>query len=492
MKPISKSQFNTSLQCHKAFWLYRHRRDLQVFSATQEKVMSQGTSFGEYMQQLFSGGVDINKKARQFGEKISLTKELLKEGKQPIYEATLAAYKAGVPLLCMVDILVPTSSGWEIYEVKSSTKVKPEHITDVAFQKYVAEQMGLRVDAVYVVHVNNQYTRIGALDVEKMGWVANIDEQVEELAIDFDREIESLQFLDQGSEPEVTIGPHCHKPYECGFRNYCWRDVPRENAVIDFFSDAKAFSLMEKGYYTLDSIPEDYSFTGKTAQRFNGWKKGEIQIDKVGVQSFLGKLEYPLNYLDFETFMSAIPKFDHSRPYQQICFQYSLHIQDAPKGNCHHKEFLDSAEGADPRIPFIENLIKDIKRSGSVVTYNASFEKSCLEGIAENFPQYAEDCHQIIHRIIDLYEPFRDLLVYHPSMEGSASIKAVLPALIPELSYSEMEIANGGTAMEVFENMINNTHTPAEKQNLRQALLEYCKLDTWAMVKLVEWLQLNC
>ena len=450
--------------------------------------MSQGTTFGEYMQQLFPGGVDINVKARQFGEKISLTKEWLKKGNQPIYEATLAAYKEGVPLLCMVDILVPTDGGWEIYEVKSSTKVKPEHITDVAFQKYVAEQMGLRIEAVHVVHVNNQYTRMGTLEVEKLGMVANIDEQVEEIAIDFDREIENLKFLDQGSEPEVNIGPHCHKPYECGFKNYCWRDVPTENAVIDFFPDAKAFSLMEEGYYTLDSIPENYPFKGQVAQRFNGWKKGEIQIDKTGVQSFLDKLEYPLNYLDFETFMSAIPKFDYSRPYQQICFQYSLHIQDSPKGNCLHKEFLDLAEGADPRIPFIENLIRDINGSGSVVTYNASFEKACLEGIAINFPQYADDCRQIIHRIVDLLEPFSKLWVYHPDMKGSASIKAVLPALIPELSYAEMEIANGGTAMEVFDNMINKAYTPAENQTLRQALLEYCKLDTWAMVKLVEWL----
>ena len=489
MKAISKSQYNLSLQCPKAFWLYRHRRDLQVFSASQKKVMRQGTSFGEYMQGLFPGGTDINQEVSRFGEKIELTKVLLEKATHPIYEATLSCFVEGAPLLCMVDILVPGTHGWHIYEVKSSTSVKPEYLTDVAFQKYVAEQMGLTIESANVIHVNNQYERLGPIEIQKLGVIANVDQAIQNLTIDFTQEVLALKALDRNGQPNTSIGTHCNKPYTCGFKNHCWKEVPVKDSVFDLFPETQAFELFNQGFLAVQDIPDRYPFSGKALDRFTWNKKKELHINSQEVNQFLGQIQYPLSFLDFESFMSAIPKFDNSRPYQQICFQYSLHIQREEGGELEHTEFLDNAIGLDTRIPFIKQLIKDIGTIGSIVVYNASFERKRLEEIGENFPQYNAACQNIAKRMIDLYVPFRDLSVYHPDMKGSASIKSVLPALIPDLNYADLEVGDGGQAMQVFENMLNGVYNAEETQSLRKALLKYCALDTWAMVKLLEWLR---
>lgn len=489
MKAISKSQFNLSQQCDKAFWLYRHRKELISFTAAQEKVMKQGSSFGELMQQCFPGGIDVSKEATYFSQRINLTRDLIFKAQAPIYEATLSTKVKGVPLLCMVDVLVPDQDGWHLYEVKSATSVKPEYIGDAAFQKFVAEQMGLNIKSVNIVHVNNQYERIGALEIHKLGKVARIDEHVQNSAIDFEPAIENLEAIDAGKLPRQNIGAHCFKPYACAFMEHCWLSVPKEDSVFDFFSLSKALELFEQGWSTVSSIPADHPFQGKSDIRFKAYQKEGLQVNKQDVQSFLDELQYPLCYLDFETFMSAVPKFDYSRPYQQICFQYSLHMQESESSEIKHIEFLASAEGDDPRIPFINRLVEDIGDSGSIVVYNAAFEKTRLKEIGENFPQYKEACEEMIHRMVDLYEPFRDLSIYHPDMKGSASIKAVLPALVPELSYKDLDIADGGAAMTTFENMIDGIYTAEETHRLRTALLKYCELDTWAMVKLVEKLE---
>lgn len=490
-KPISKSQFNLSLQCEKAFWLYRHNKGLMQYSQSNLQVMEQGTQFGVLMQGLFPGGIDVSTEVENFSERISLTMSLLEDGSKPIYEATLTAKVDAFPLLCMVDIMVPGKNGWHIYEVKSATKVKPEYIMDAGFQQYVAKEMGINILSVNIVHVNNKYVRQGDLEINKLGTIADITAQIADAQIDFKGHLAYLKPVDAGGEPIQEIGGHCLSPYTCGFKDYCWKDVPKEDAVFDFFSAKKAFGLYDKGMATMASIPQDYPFTGKAKKRFGAFKKDTVLFDAEKVQGFLEKLEYPIYYLDFETFMSAIPPYDNSRPYQQLCFQYSLHIQYEPGGEIEHREFLAHANAGDARLPFISHLIDDMGTDGSVVAYYAPFEISCLKKIAKDFPAYASACAQIINRMVDLFVPFRNLDVYHPAMKGSASIKAVLPALIPELSYDGLEVSQGGEAMQVFGNMVAGSYTAEKEASLRKALLEYCKLDTLAMVELVGWLRDN-
>lgn len=489
MKPISKSQFNLSLQCKKAFWLYRHEKGLMKHSASQLKIMNSGTNFGLLMQGLFPGGTDVSIEAGSFPERISLTKDLIEDRTKPIYEATLTAEVDGIPLLCMVDILVPDENGWHIYEVKSATSVKSEYWLDAGFQKFVAEKMGLHILSVNIIHVNNGYVRNGDLKIEKLGKIENITEVVKIAKLDYKVLLVNLEVVDSKNIPDVKIGEHCTRPYTCGFKDYCWKVVPKKDSVFDFFSRKQAFKLYNQDLATMSNIPIDFPFKGKNHERFKAYKNDNLNFDVEKINGFLNQLTYPVYYMDFETFTPVVPLFDRSRPYQQICFQYSVHIQNAPNDEIEHREFLADGDKKDPRIPLIENLIKDMGTVGSVVVYNATFESLRLKEIARDFPKHRSACENMMERIVDLWPPFRILHVYHPKMKGSSSLKSVLPALIPHLSYDGLDVSQGGEAMEVYENMVNNRYSMIETQKLRAGLLEYCKLDTLAMVELVEWLK---
>jgi hypothetical protein len=182
---------------------------------------------------------------------------------------------------------------------------------------------------------------------------------------------------------------------------------------------------------------------------------------------------------------TAVPIFDNTRPYQQFVFQYSLHVQDKPNGELKHYEYLAQADGTDPRIGFVEQLIKDCGTTGDVIVYNAGFERGKLNDLIEVFPQYHKQLQAIIDRIVDLMIPFRERWYYLPEMRGSYSIKQVLPALVPELSYKDLEISEGGTASNTFAEMVMGSFW-GDIQKTRNDLLEYCKLDTYAMVKILE------
>ncbi|MDZ7742201.1 MAG: DUF2779 domain-containing protein [Bacteroidota bacterium] len=201
-------------------------------------------------------------------------------------------------------------------------------------------------------------------------------------------------------------------------------------------------------------------------------------------KSFCDRLSYPLYFMDFETFQPAVPLYDQSRPYQQIPFQYSMHLQKEPDGEVVHAEFLADWK-KDPRAGFIESLIADAGEQGDILVYNQSFEIRILNELATDFPKYKDSIERIINRIVDLMQPFQQKHYYTPDMRGSYSIKKVLPALVPELKYDELEISEGGAASRGFEELMA-LEEGTVKENLRQNLLEYCKLDTWAMVKILE------
>src|SRR5690554_5512218 len=365
IKPISKSQFNLSLQCKKAFWLYRHEKGLMKHSASQLNIMNSGTKFGVLMQGLFPGGTDVSIEAESFPERIALTNELIEDGTEPVYEATLTAEIDGIPVLCLVDILLPDEDGWHIYEVNSATSVKSEYWLDAGFQKFVAEKMGLHILSVNIIHVNNHYVRNGALKIEKLGNIANISEIVKMVKLDFKKLLSNLEVVDRAAIPDVKIGEHCSVPYTCGFKDYCWKNVPKQDSVFDFFPKKQAFELYNQDLATMPSVPIDFHFRRRDEQRFKAYKNDKLIFDVEKVSGFLNQLTYPVGYMDFETFMPAIPLFDGSRPYQQICFQYSIHIQNEPNGEVEHKEFLADGDINDPRIPFIENLIRDMGTTGS-------------------------------------------------------------------------------------------------------------------------------
>lgn len=234
-------------------------------------------------------------------------------------------------------------------------------------------------------------------------------------------------------------------------------------------------------------IPEEYLKEEQRAQvRANRMR--QETVDRAGVRSFLESIRYPLYYLDFETFMSAVPPYDGIRPYQQIPFQYSLHWQERPEGELLHTEYL-GLQGEDPRRGLIAKLAGEIPGEASVLVYNKSFEIAILEQLAGWYPEYVSAVQRIVGAIIDLMEPFKNRCVYSWQMNGSYSLKSVLPALLPEMSYENLAIRDGGMAMNAYQAM-NRSADPAEIRRIRRALLEYCCLDTLAMVRILERLRM--
>lgn len=381
---------------------------------------------------------------------------------------------------------------WAI-EVKSSTSVKEYYYTDSAFQYYVMTKSGCVPDRFFLMHINNQYVKNGELTSELFHLeditkdIIDIQPWVEE---NFDN---LLKVLDLKEEPIIEIGAHCSSPFECEFTHHCWKHVP-ENSVFGLTrAGKKSWHLYQEGILKLEDIPQDYHLTFSQQLQVNGIKNNESFKDLPAILDFLHTWEYPLHFFDFETIFAAIPVLDGTRPYQQVPFQYSLHILDC-EDTISHKEFLADPKDflnstIDPRKKMIEQMKLDFLRKGSIVTYNQSFEVGRLRELAKDFPEDSEFLFALISRIVDLLVVFNKRWYYLPEMGNSASIKSVLPAIAPEFSYSELEISDGGSASTLFHASIldDSQNTP----ELREDLLQYCERDTYGMVVIYQFLKLE-
>jgi hypothetical protein len=476
---LSKSQFTRGLQCHKSLWLLKNRRELQQKpDASLQARFDAGTEVGILAQQLFPGGTGLEYESG-ISQNITRTKELLASGTQTIYEATFRHDN----VLAMVDILRKGKNGWEMYEVKSSTETKDIFINDTAIQYYVARGSGLDVSRVFLVHLNNRYTRIGELDLQKLFAVDDVTELTLSRQADIPQLLGGMRQSLEGGEPSIDIGPHCTAPYDCDFKPYCWKHIP-EYSIFDIANlrSNRKFSLYHSGVLHLQDIPADFSLSDKMQVQVESELTGKKSIKSRNIREFLAKITEPVGFLDFETFMEPVPSFDYQRPYQQVPFQYSLHISG--KGKLVHHEFLGEP-GIDPRQPFIEKLLQDTDSCRTILVYNQAFEVTRLQEMAKNFPGFAEGIKTIIAKIVDLMDPFRNKDYYVREMHGSHSIKYVLPALVPGLSYDNLGIADGEMAMLAYARL-SRMDDEDEKEKTCQHLLEYCKMDTLAMVRIWE------
>ena len=484
---ISKSSFIRGKQCLKSLYLLKKHPELRdQITEAQQAIFSQGHRVGELAQQLFPGGIlaafDL---PEGFMKSMNYTQQLLEEGKDVIYEAGFIYQNTH----CFVDILVKENGSWKIYEVKSSTEVKEVNVLDAAFQYYILNGLGMQVSDVSIIHINNQYERLGEIEVEQLFKIESVFDQVKELQpVVINLLKQENEVLQSPEVPAMDIGPHCSDPYECDFMGHCWKHIPEYSIFnISRLRSDKKFELYENGYINTTDIPDTWSLNPNQLLQVESDRTGEVFIDKTRIKEFLNSLNYPLYFLDFETINPAIPLYDHSRPYQQIVFQYSLHILNKPEGNLIHSEFLGDPS-TDPRIPMIEQLIREIGNEGDIIVYNKGFETGRLNEIAANFPKYQPFIQNMLSRIVDLMTPFQQKLYYTPEMHGSYSIKQVLPALCPGFSYSNLAINNGGDASLAFIQLLHETD-PIIIDQTRQNLLEYCKLDTLAMVEILNVLK---
>jgi len=480
---LSKSTFMYGCQCPKRLYLHKYKSELRnPEEEQQQSIFESGTSVGELARDLFKGGIDASPSdAFSYQVSVQNTARLISQGETIIYEA--AFQHEGV--LCALDILVKRGEAWYAFEVKSSTSVKDQHIQDAALQYFVVRNCGLQLEDISIVHINKEYVRRGELNVEQLFACQSILHEVLELQESIATKIVELKrILTQPEIPTVDIGPHCYSPYACDFTEHCWSHIPKENSIFEL-RRGPGWKLYEAGYKHLDEIPEDYEMSNKAFTQLAHYRTGEVYIDKESIKEFLEPLTYPLYFFDFETIMPGIPEFDDNRPYQQIPFQFSLHVQQHRDNELKHYEFLGDGL-SDPRSELMKKMLEHLGKTGSIICYNMTFEKSRIKELARIYPDYEEELLAINDRVYDLMIPFQKQWYYHPEFKGSYSIKAVLPVVVPDLKYSDLDIQEGGTASLVYSQLKYQDKDVAQVQ--REQLLAYCKLDTLAMVKILNHL----
>lgn len=502
-KGLSKSRYTISCKCQKALWLKVNKPELGIEKAADAFI--EGNEVGDLAMGLFGPYVDVTVYAGgnlDLQSMIQRTNDCLKNGTENICEASFSFNETVSGMhYCAVDILRKNGDGYDIYEVKSSTcdpndkdteNALRKYTIDIAYQKWVLEKCGIKVKDCYLVRLSKLFVRNGAVDIKDLFHITSMNAYVSNEFPNIENNVkQAFDTLASTTEPNVAIGPHCKTPYECAFKEYCFKDVPNPSVLNLYgkFDKWKLWNSGKKVYSDLDG--SDLGNDGKEKNIRLLQVGGKPLINKNGISDFLKKVTYPLYYLDFETMKFAVPPYDGLKPYQQIPFQYSLHIQEKEGGVVIHKEFL-AESGTDPRKALAEQLCKDIPQEDiCVLVYNDTFEKNRLKELADTFPSLKVHLLHIDNHIVDLYEPFGNGYFYLPQMGGSFSIKSVLPALFPNdpsLDYHNLSgcVKNGGDAMDIFPK-IKDMREP-EKTQTREALLKYCELDTWAMVKIVETL----
>jgi hypothetical protein len=483
---ISKSRFVAGVQCLKRLYLQVHQPELAAEpDATTEAIIEQGREVGMLARQLFPGGVEVSCEDG-LGQAIRATRDLATNPDVPAIFEGVFEYQN---VLVRVDILHRRRDGrFRLIEVKSSTDVKDEHLDDVGIQYRVVSRSGLDLASVCLAHVNRNYVRDGAIDPKQFFKIRNLTQRIQRLQPKIIFQLRSeFTILSKPEALDVAPGRHCTDPVTCEFYDRC--NPSRPNDHIGFLPRIHASAmeeLEEMGVESINDIPEDFELSQIQRRAATCVQTGESWFDRDGLAAKLATLHYPIAYLDFETICRAIPRFSGMRPFDHLCFQFSLHMQSNPETALEHVEFL-ATDTNDPRHEFITSLCAALKDSGSIVVYSG-FESQRLSELASWFPEFADRVNAIQARLFDLLPVVREH-TYRPAYAGSYSIKSVLPALVPEMSYEGMEVANGQDAGLAWESLVRGGLDHDERDRIRKALLDYCGQDTLAMVELLEVLK---
>jgi len=481
---LSKSKYCRAIQCKKMLWLEKNKPEEKEI-INNESVLETGNEIHEFARHLFKEHIQIS-----FTENLNImledTKKALENKNVVITEASFL-YNNN---FCSVDILKKENNEYEIYEVKSSTQSKDIFQKDISYQYYVLTNLGLDVKKCFLVHLNSEYVRKGNLDINKLFIKEDITKEVITLQEEVKNNINDInKYLNQVDEPVDDIDIKCFNPYPCPFFKYCTKHLPENNIfnIREMRNTTKIKLYKQDKYNYEDLLKEDIKDTYKQQIEYELYDK-EDYIDKKAIKEFLDTLYYPLYFLDFETFQMPIPKYDGIKPYMQVPFQYSLHYIE--NNNLFHKEFL-AESNIDPRRSLSLKLIEDIPLNSCVLAYNMSFEKTVIKSLAKLYPDLSNHLMNIHDNMKDLMIPFKNRKYYTKDMHGSYSIKYVLPALFPNdesLNYKNLDlIHNGSEAMNSFKNL--EEKTLEEQSYIRERLLKYCELDTYAMVKIYEKLK---
>ncbi|HVH68243.1 MAG TPA: DUF2779 domain-containing protein [Gemmatimonadales bacterium] len=481
---LSKSRYLAGLQCHKQLWWRVHEPDAPELAPTpgQQNLFAQGREVGERARDHVPGGELIDLPFYEYDNKVGATREALQRNPPAIYEAWFLADDTYVG----VDILERNAPrGHTVIEVKASNSRKPEHLPDAAVQVHVLRRAGLQVERAEVMHLNPQcrYPDLSNLFVRE-----EVTPLVEGALIGVPDELAAQQRMLEGPLPDVPIGEHCTKPYDCPFIPRCWPKLPDHHVSSLYRIDRRrALELEADGYETIFDLPSDLELTVIHARQVKAVQTGRVVVER-SLGKALAQFTPPLAFLDFETVSLAIPRWPGCRPWQQVPVQFSVHSDERGRGLVHREWIADGPE--DPRPALAEALVEACTGARKIVAYYANFERDCIRQLRDAAPQYVRELERIEKRLVDLLPTIRNHL-YHPDFGGGFSIKKTLPALVPGLSYADLTVQDGEAAtVELQRLMLDGAQMPAgERTALRRALLAYCERDTWAMVKLLEKLR---
>lgn len=484
---LSKSKYVKGLQCKKMLWLEKYKPEV-MDTIDNTRVLEQGDMVHEVARYLFSEHINI-KYTENLTQMVKDTYSTIESYEKVVITEASFNFKKN---FCSIDILKKNGNKYEIYEVKSSTKLKDVYINDAAYQYYILTNLGFEVSKCSVVVINRDYVRKGKIELDKLFLIQDITNDVIELQVVVDKKIQEINdYMLNEDEPNDEVDMKCFEPYDCPFFNYCTRHLPDNNVfMIANMWTSKKIEFYKKGIYSFDDLLE-CNLNDKHVQQIEyELNNYEDYIDKDKIKEFLKTLSYPLYFLDFETYQMPIPLYDGISPYEKIPFQYSLHHIEVIDGELKHTEFLADS-GDDPRRKLAEQLVRDIPDDVCVLAYNMRFEKSVIYNLAEMYPDLSKHLMKIHDNIKDLMIPFQNRFYYNKAMKGSYSIKYVLPALFPNqenLNYHNLELVHNGTeAMDVFAML--GSLSGEELNYTRKQLLKYCELDTYAMVKIYERLR---
>jgi predicted RecB family nuclease len=485
---LSKSRFGAGLQCFKRLYLECYVPELaDPIDPSQQALFDTGTGVGILARQRFPGGRLIGEPYYEHSRAEVTTSEAVADPLVPaIYEAAFTF--DGIRI--RVDVLSRNSGNtFDLVEVKSSTSVKLEHISDAAIQLHVLEGFGVPVRKVFLLHIDKSYVYEGGpYDLSTLFLLEDITDRARTFLSSIPGYLVDMrEVLHQDAAPSIEIGPQCTRPYQCPFYGYCRQDTPEHH--IEQLPPAKP-ELIERlrtaGILDVRNIPSNFPMLSANQQRVRDCVvTGQAYISS-DLSAALDQITYPLHFLDFETFNPALPAYPGTRPYQVVPFQWSLHVRDSA-GGLHHSWFLHDGDG-DPRQALSTSLLDSIGPEGTIVVYSG-YEQTIIKQLAEEFPQYEERLLALSDRLFDLLAVVRRHY-YHPDFHGSYSLKAVLPALVPDMTYRDLEIQDGSNASAVFARMIAPATEKPERERIRGALLDYCERDTQAMVRILQVLLL--
>jgi len=489
MRNLSKSKIIAYRQCPKRLWLEIHKPDLRDDSASQA-VFAVGNQVGEIARGIYDPdqtGVTIDIGELGHDEALARSATLLAEGKGPVFEAGLTAVGA----LAYADVMLPDRSDgtlrWRMIEVKSSVSVKDYQRDDLAMQSFLAAQAGVPLHSASIANIDNQFVYQGDGDYRGLLYETDLTDDANsrhaEVAV-WIAGAHDIAALTE--EPDIATGPHCAAPYACGFCDYCHRDKVWAEYPISSFPNLSGWRRDAVEAEETDDLREipDSLLTPTHRRVKQACVTGEAYFDAEGSATDLASHGFPAYFLDFETIRFTVPIWKGTRPFRQLPFQFSLHILEE-SGSIQHHGFLDLS-GDDPSLACAQSLVNLCGENGPVFAYNAGFEKIVMRELAGRFLEYAVALEAIIDRVVDLH-PIAKNRYYHPSQHGSWSLKAVLPALCPELSYDELDgVQDGNMAVSAYQEAIATDTTDERKAQIESQLHAYCKLDTFAMVRLWE------